>query len=302
VTRAVSIAAALAAGGVTIALAATAAAPDAEAAPRGDGVFLPAGRFFDGRDQDRKVDERRGPFYGLRVHSMDAGGDATNVACFEYSCEGLRPDESPVRYDLVRTVYKVRVAPTDCDEVFGLPLPPAADVRGWRGVLGQTRWMRRHGPGATPIGGFVGRMFIAAVVGESEREIPAFDIRMAGTTGLRPMRGDPDDASARDDGRCTAPKHDEGWYVGRVDRRALLLFAKEHGDREGVLPMLRKIDQSALAGTFEGHLDVHVANDGTVDYCDIQRGAWWFDGLLAWKCRHARRGATDGAESTTEVQ
>ena len=94
-----------------------------------------------------------------------------------------------------------------------------------------------------------------------------------------------------------------------MDRRALLLFAKELGERDGVIKMLRQIDQAVLAGTFEGHLDVPTNANGRLDYCDIQKGAWWFDGLLAWKCKPVRPGTPDDestsgadAEAATEVK
>lgn len=250
-------------------------------------------RFFDVQDHLRPVDVRRGPFFGLRVQSMDVAGDAENVACFEYVCDGLRPGPQPERYEMVRTLYRVRVAPTDCDEVMGLVLPPAADLRAWGGWMGQTRWMRRAGPHGTPVGGFVGRLEIAALVGPIERPIRAFDLTLAGTTGLRPTRGNPDETIATDDGRCTAPRHDEGWYAGRVDRHALRAFAKELGDERGVAAMLRTIDRSILAGTFEGRLAAEAADDGGPSYCKIEKAAWWFDGLLAWNCK-ARKVQTGG--------
>lgn len=272
------------------------AASSASAAPSATGADASAGRgrFFRAADADRAIDARRGPFFGLRVHSMDVAGPAKNVACFEYVIDGLRPGVQPETYDLVRTVYDVQVAPSACDEVMGLPLPPNADVRAWHGVMGQTRWMRRNGPSSTPVGGFVGRLVIEAVVGgdgssDGGRRIGVFDFQLAGTTGLRPMRGDPDDASARsDEARCGAPRHDEGWYVGRVQRKALLAFAREFGDVDGVPRMLRTIDRSVLAGTFEGHLAIAPDADARIDSCNIEKGAWWFDGLLAWDAKRAR--------------
>lgn len=281
---------------VSTAIVLAAAGSTASAAPRSDSPAAGRRAFFDARDHLRPVDAKRGPFFGLRVHSMDVTGDATNVACFEYVCDGLRPGPQPEKYDLVRTVYRVRVAPTGCDEVMTLPLPPSADVRGYRGWMGQTRWMRRQGPGGTPIGGFVGRLEIAASVGPLEREIPLLDVAIAGTTGLRPMRGDPDDGTLHDDGRCTAPLHDEGWYVGRIDRRALVAFAQELGEKDGVIAMLRAIDKSLLAGTFEGRLAITPDDEGRLDYCKIEKGGWWFDGLLASVCRpHAK--ASHAAET-----
>ena len=135
----------------------------------------------------------------------------------------------------------------------------------------------------------LGRLAVEAIVNDVGRGIPVFDFHLAGTTGLRPMRGDPDDTSARtDEDRCTAPRHDEGWYVGRVERKALVAFAKELGDVDGVIKMLRTLDRSVLAGTFEGHLAITPDAESRLDYCDIEKGAWWFDGLLAWDARSAR--------------
>jgi hypothetical protein len=280
----------------------------ASAAPRGASVAVTARSraFFDVRDHLRPVDPVRGPFFGLRVHSMDVGGEAENLACFEYACDGLRPGSPAEKYELVRTAYKVRVAPGECDEVMKLPLAPTIDVQGWRGRMGQTRWMRREGPGGTPVGGFVGRLVIAALVGAGQRELPVFDIALAGTTGLRPMRGDPDDTTAVAEGRCTAPRRDEGWYVGRIDRRALFLYARELGDERGVIQMLRRIDRGLLAGNFEGRLGISAADDRSIDYSKIEKGAWWFDGLFAWKCRHphpdpAPEPTEDGAGAAAEA-
>ena len=289
----------LAVAGAVVAVVAASQAAAAPAASNA-GPEVARGRFFSPADADRALDVKRGPFFGLRVHSMDVAGEARNLACFEYVIDGLRPGPQPETYDLVRTAYDVRVAQSKCDEVMGLPLPPTLEVKGWRGVMGQTRWMRRVGPASTPIGGFVGRLAVEAIVNDVGRGIPVFDFHLAGTTGLRPMRGDPDDNTARtDEDRCTAPRHDEGWYVGRVERKALVAFAKELGDVDGVAKLLRTLDRSVLAGTFEGHLAITPNDESRLDYCDIEKGAWWFDGLLAWDARNARvKNHSDDAAGT----
>lgn len=284
---------------VSAAAVAAVAQSAAHAGTRSASDAAPAGtrRFFDTQAHVRPLDLRRGPFFGLRVHSLDVGGNAETLSAYEYVAEALRPGAPRERYDLVRTLYRVNVAATSCDEVMGLPLPASADVRAWKGWMGQTRWMRRDGPADSPVGGFVGRLQIAAAVGPLEREIGVLDVTLAGTTGMRPMRGDPDDATTRDEGRCTAPRHDEGWYVGRVDRKALLAWAREAGEDAEVVRRLRVLERSVLAGTFEGRLDASAGENGRVDYGTITAGRWWFDGLLAWEVVPTR--ATDVESGAT---
>lgn len=295
-------AAALLAAGAVVA-GASAALPSAEAEAG------PVSRFMDPVLHQRPVHERNGPFFALRVHSMDVAAEAENLAAFEYACRDFVPGSEPERYDLVRTVFKGRVDPSECDEVMSLLVRGDAKAE-FHARLGTTRWIRRSGPAGTPVGGFVGRMEVGATVtlasGEILPDLPILDLRLAGTTGLRPMRGNPDDATALDEDRCAAPRHDEGWYLGGFDRRTLLRVLAKDSDDPARIAFVRTLARTIVGGTFEGRLvlDPDPATDTTPvrwDYSKIARAGWWFDGLAAADCKPVRARPSPAAEASAEV-
>jgi hypothetical protein len=249
----------------------------------------PASRFLDPVVHDRAVRPDRGPFFSLRVHSMDAEAEAENLACFEYAAEdplggGAR------KYDLVRTAYKGRAAASDCDEILGVLLPPGATAS-YRVRAGTTRWIRREGPAGTPVGGFVGKMEVFADLtlasGETVSDVRLLELGLAGTTGLRPMRGNPDDATLLDEDRCRAPRHDEGWYLGRFDRRTLARYLGLEADDPERIAFVRSLARSLVGGTFEGRLEIDPDAASRLDYCYIAKAGWWFDGLAATDVRRS---------------
>lgn len=259
-------------------------ADDAAAAPEGR-----PSRMLDDRTHARPIDGERGPFFALRCHSMDVRGTSENAGCFEYACRDLVTGEWET-YDLVRTLTRGAAAPTDCDEVLSL-LPVGAPIVA---AMGQTRWMRRHGPADTPFGGFLGDLVLAHDVGGDLRKHVFLSFKIAGTTGLRPMRGNAEDATLLDEDRCRAPKHDEGWYVGNWNRDVLRAIARRvaESDAEGserLLRILRTLDRSVVMGTFEGRLAIEPDEESRLDYCNASGGAWWFDGVMGYECPDARR-------------
>lgn len=294
--RGVSCAAGLAALLVTgTALAAGVAAPaqpanDAE--DDGGPIDPPTrGGFCDAADAVRPIRRDKGPFFGLRVNSMDLRAEAKRVACLEYACHDLLPGEGSRRYQLVRNVWRGGVAPNEhCDETLAAPLPEGADVR-YEAFLRTTRWVRDTGPnGETPVGGFVGEMKIDAARGSGEDtlRLPLVELRLIGTQGLRPGRGDPMDALASSDKRCSAPLHEEGFYQGGFDRRGLAFLARVAQLQGGDVAPFRALAGARIVGTFEGQLTLGEADDARpYRFEDLASGVWWFDGLLGWRCRDA---------------
>lgn len=248
---------------------------------------------FGGSVDDLKpIENGKGPFYGLRVNSMDLRADARRVACFDYECEGLLPAEGKQAYQLVRTAWKGPVAPNaSCDEILAAALPKDAAVV-YAGRMVTTRWIRDVGPAGTPVGGFVGRLEVLVartdVAADSADAVPVplLQFRLIGTQGLRPQKGDPDDAAASADARCNAPLHDEGFYQGGFDRRALKALVGRFGDSDAAMRVFKMLGEAQIIGTFEGSLHLG-ASDSTkaFDFCALDKGGWWFDGVAGWRCR-----------------
>lgn len=242
-------------------------------------------------DPERPIDARKGPFFGLRVNSMDVTGEARTLACYEYTCPGLLPGEEPQAYQFVRHAFRRSlVRPLACDEI--LPLAFVGhDVRYSADVL-TSRWIRRRGPSGTPIGGFVGKLYVNATLevadGDAERTvtIPFMDLNLIGTTGMRPGRSTgSDDPDAVDD-RCDAPLHDEGWYQGRFHVPGLRKIEKlVRPDSAAHIRILRRLAGSVIAGSFEGRLVLAGSTTDESDHCDLAGARWWFDGLLGHRCR-----------------
>ena len=255
------------------------------------------GGFGDPADLRRVPPWRRGPEYGLRVNSMDVAADAMNLAWFEYACEGLAPGEGSRRYQLVRTAYLGAVTPDkDCDEILRFVVPPDASVR-YEARMITTRWVRDVGPnGVTPVGGFLGVMNVSVTRGDLA-PVSIFNVRLAGTQGLRPQRGDPTDSTVVDGDRCAAPLHDEGVYAGGFDRRGLTRLARVSQDAGGAPPQaFRKLLNSRILGTFEGRLELAPTADvRPYRFGHIAKAAWWFDGLVGWRC-------TDAADQAGQSQ
>jgi hypothetical protein len=248
-----------------------------------------SGGFCDEGDAVRTIRPDKGPFFGIRVNSMDVRAEAKRVACLEYACDGLLPGDGSKRYQLVRNVWRGGVAPNEsCDEVLAAPLPAGAEVR-YETFIRTTRWVRDVGPdGETPVGGFVGEMRIDAArgAGDATIRLPLVALRLIGTQGLRPGRGDPTDALAGSDKRCGAPLHEEGFYQGGFDRRGLAFLARLAQEQGGSVEPFRTLAGARIVGTFEGQLTL----DPTADvrpyrFCNLASGVWWFDGLLGWRCR-----------------
>ena len=273
------------------ALAAGAAEPAGNVQDDGGRIDPPTrGGFCDEADAVRPIRSDRGPFFGIRVNSMDLRAEAKRVACLEYACQGLLPGDGSQRYQLVRNVWRGGVAKNeDCDEVLAAPLPEGADVR-YEAFLRTTRWVRDHGPnGETPVGGFVGEMQIDAARGTGDQtlRLPLVDLRLIGTQGLRPGRGDPSEAVlAASDKRCGAPLHEEGFYQGGFDRRGLTFLARIAHEQGGSIEPYRALAGARIVGTFEGQLTLAPTDDvRPYRFCNLESGVWWFDGLLGWRCR-----------------
>ena len=249
------------------------------------------GGLGDPADSVRKIDRKRGPFYGLRVNSMDLAAEATRIACFEYACDGLLPGEGAQKYQVVRSAWRGEITPnTACDEVLGAALAPGANVR-YPAHMITTRWIRDVGPnGRTPVGGFVGELAISVARGEGADavKLPLIALRVIGTQGLRPGRGDPDDLLTSNMERCSAPRHDEGSYHGGFDRRGLAFLANAAQEAGGDVEHFRTLANSRIVGTFEGQLSIDDTADARPDrFCNLTKGQWWFDGLLGWRCKRA---------------
>jgi len=262
------------------------------------------GGFGDHSDVRRVPSDRRGPFYGLRVNSMDVAADAMNLAWFEYTCDGLTPSEPRRRYQLVRTAYLGDVTPdADCDEILRVVVPPDAKVR-YEARMITTRWVRDIGPnGVTPVGGFLGEMNVSVTRGDLA-PVPIFSARLAGTQGLRPHRGDASDATAVPGDRCSSPLHDEGFYSGGFDKRGLTVLAKASQNSGGApVSTFRKLLNARILGTFEGRLELEPslsADARPYRFGRIAKAAWWFDGVVGWKRHPAEKKPADADASGTE--
>jgi len=254
------------------------------------------GGFGDPADLRRVPPWRRGPAYGLRVNSMDVEAKALNLAWFDYACDGLSPDEGSRRYQLVRTAYLGAVTPDkDCDEILRFVVPPDAAVR-YEARMITTRWVRDVGPnGVTPVGGFLGEMSVSVTRG-GLAPVPIFNVRLAGTQGLRPQRADPTDSTVVPGDRCSAPLHDEGFYAGGFDRRGLTRLAHASQNAGGPPPeAFRKLLNARVLGTFEGRLELSPSTEARpYRFARIDKAAWWFDGLVGWRCKAPVAGA-DGS-------
>ena len=273
------------------ALAAGAADPAQNVKDEGGPIDAPTrGGFCDAADAVRTIRPDKGPFFGIRVNSMDVRAEAKRVACLEYACRGLLPGDGSKRYQLVRNVWRGGVTPdAGCDETLAAPLPEGADVR-YEAFLRTTRWVRDvGGNGETPVGGFVGEMQIDAArgTGADTLRLPLVALRLIGTQGLRPGRGDPaENVLAAQDKRCSAPLHEEGFYQGGFDRRGLAFLARLAHEQGGSIEPFRMLAGARIVGTFEGQLTL----DPTADvrpyrFCNLESAVWWFDGLLGWRCR-----------------
>jgi hypothetical protein len=249
------------------------------------------GGLGDPSDATHVVDGDRGPFYGLRVNSMNFAADAKNVANFEYTIAGFLPGDGRETYQLVRTAWRGDVTRNmDCDEVLGLAFPAGASLR-YVGRMVTTRWIRDVGPnGKTPVGGFVGEFSVAVTRGDTADApvLPLLALRVIGTQGLRPMRGDPTDPTYSPMDRCSAPLHDEGFYQGGFDHRTLTVLAKGAQDAGNSLKPYRALWNTRIIGTFEGRLDLAPTADPLAyRFGALSKGAWWFDGLMGWKADRA---------------
>jgi hypothetical protein len=294
--------AALLVTGTALAAGVADANPADDAADDGGRIDAPTrGGFCDAADAVRPIRRDKGPFFGLRVNSMDVRAEAKRVACLEYACHDLLPGEGSRRYQLVRTVWRGGVSPNEhCDETLAAPLPAGADVR-YEAFLRTTRWVRDRGPnGETPVGGFVGEMKIDAARGSGEDtlRLPLVALRLIGTQGLRPGRGDPSALDlAAPDKRCSAPLHEEGFYQGGFDRRGLAFLARVAQEQGGDVAPFRALAGARIVGTFEGQLTLAESDEDNRPYrfCNLKSGVWWFDGLLGWRCRDAVVGDPEAA-------
>jgi hypothetical protein len=248
---------------------------------------------FGGMVDDLKpIEHGKGPFYGLRVNSMDLAGDARRVAAFDYECEGFLPGEDKQTYQVVRTAWKGPITPNaSCDEVLAAALPKDAAVK-YAGRLVTTRWIRDVGPTGTPVGGFVGRLEVLVgrtdVDADSEdaKLVPLLQFHVIGTQGLRPHRGDPDDAEASAEARCGAPLHDEGFYRGGFDKRSLKALAARFSDSNVGNRLVKTLAEAQIVGTFEGRLHLGASeSEKAYDFAALDKAGWWFDGVMGWKCR-----------------
>ncbi len=256
-------------------------------------------------DNDVTLQERRGPFYGLRVNSMDVDAEAKVLAVFRYRCPPLIENGRADTYHVVRSIQADRdVAVGDCDEILGTLLGDRA-VR-YQAVFRTTRWIRDVGPnGETPVGGFLGTMDIDAVVrfGDGEVLLPYLDFRMVGTQGLRPRRGDPDTTPDADEvGRCDAPFHDEGYYDGVFDRRGLRRLASVVDGDALAIERLRRLAATRFVGTFEGRTFLDEARERRFDFRELERVVWWMDGVAGFRCRKAPDVADDSPPDVTPAE
>jgi len=239
-------------------------------------------------DNERTIHVRRGPFFGLRVNSMDVESDALVFACFQYRCPALAPDGAPDKYQVVRSAQvDLDVDVGECDELLGRALGDR--VRSYRAITITTRWIRMIGPnGRTPVGGFIGRMDIDALVrvGDNQGYLPYLDFRLIGTQGLRPRRGDPDAAEdAGETTRCDAVFHDEGYYDGRFDRHGLRrLLNLVDGDAVAIA-RLRRLASTRIVGTFEGRTRLDNDREREFDFCELDEVVWWMDGIAGYRCK-----------------
>ncbi len=301
----------LAAGALVAAVAAlplVLPAPDAQAA----GDHTPRGPFLREADNDRSVHPVRGPFFGLRVNSMDIGGEVKVSACFDYKCAGLHPASTPQPYHLVRSGHvDNNVQTTDCDEVLRRAFGDR-ELR-FRAVTRTTRWIRDVGPnGVTPVGAFIGHTSIDAVFKNDNDvtvRVPYMSFRLVGTQGLRPHRGSPDfDPDLNEDSRCHAPFHDEGYYQGGLNLRGVARLLRELKNDRAAVEILRRLRKSVIAGTFEGGIRLKAGRDDTYDFCELTEVKWWFDGVLGYACPQSRkdrandRTPVDTAASADEVK
>ncbi len=271
--------AALLVGGAAVLPALT--VPEAEAAP---GKAL----FARDSDNDRALHPRRGPFFGLRVNSMDVESNARVLACFRYRCPPLAPDGAPDEYQVVRSAQvDLDVKIGECDEVLGRALGDRAIS--YRATTITTRWIRTVGPnGRTPVGGFIGRMDIDALVriGDHTGYLPYLDFRLIGTQGLRPHRGDPEaEPDARETTRCDAAFHDEGYYEGQFDRRGLRRLLGVVDGSALAIARLRRLASARIVGTFEGRTQLDESAASEFDFCKLDSVAWWMDGIAGYRCR-----------------
>ncbi len=240
-------------------------------------------------DNDRRIHPRRGPFFGLRVNSMNVDAAAKVLSCFTYRCKGLAMNAPVETYQLVRSIHvDPKVDATACDEIL-LSAFNGHKMR-FRSTSRTTRWIRDKGPnGVTPVGGFVGHMDIDAVFVADDGatiRVPYLEFRMIGTQGLRPHAGS-GDVGASADSRCASPYHDEGYYHGGLSVRGLRRILKEVGSDPANVAVLRRLHRNIVAGTFEGRIKLADGADD-YDFCEIERVAWWFDGLLGYACRPRR--------------
>ena len=253
--------------------------PRVEAAPRNDQTRQ--------LDTDRDLRTDRGPFFGLRVNSMDVRGQARTISCLDYSCPGIRPGSPLENYQLVRHAFlDVDVAQLLCDEIL-VETFRGHDVT-YAAYLVTTRWMRRQGPSDTPIGGFVGQMKIyasfVAPAGAVDRSFRVHLITtgLVGTTGMKPGLGE-----GRD--RCDTPLHDEGYYQGYFEKKGLRKIQRALELTDGAhLRVLKVLAGVIIAGTFEGEIEIADDSQDPLDYCNIAAEGFRFDGLIAYKCKPSR--------------
>ena len=243
-----------------------------------------------GLDHERPIRPSKHAFFGLKVNSMDVEGDARTLACYEYVCPGILPNDQPHRYQFVRHAYRnAGLNALLCDEI--LPIAFVGHTVTYSADVLTSRWMRRRGPSGTPIGGFVGKLYVNATVtvgNDVERtvRIPFLDINLIGTTGLRPGRSTNAVDSRTVVDRCNAPLHDEGYYQGVFHRKGLRVIERlVRPDSAAHIRILRRLAGSVIAGTFEGRLSLPQGVADTADYCDLTTARWWFDGLLGYRCR-----------------
>jgi hypothetical protein len=159
----------------------------------------------------------------------------------------------------------------------------------YRAITITTRWIRDVGPnGRTPVGGFIGRMDIDALVriGDSQGYLPYLDFGLIGTQGLRPRRGDPDAAADENETtRCDAAFHDEGYYDGHFDRRGLKRLLGVVGDDPIAIARLRRLASTRIVGTFEGRTRLDEDREGLYDFCELDEVVWWMDGIAGHRCK-----------------
>jgi hypothetical protein len=264
-----------------------------------------SGGFGASADGNRPIDAVNGPFYGLRVNSMDFTADAKRVAEFDYTLAGFLPGDADQHYQLVRTVWSGDVArDANCDEMLGLPFPADASVR-FLGRMTTTRWIRDLGPnGKTPVGGFVGDFDVDVTrAGAETVVVPLLSLRVIGTQGLRPAMADPTLSTSGDTDRCSSPLHDEGFYQGVFARRTLFVLAKAAQASGDSFATYRQLANARIVGTFEGTLQLDpTADPRPYRFGALSKGTWNFDGVLGWRGRRTDVPApTPGAAVTAGV-